>query len=167
MVCSLDSVKKKIYIYIGQQQLEQKVAPRVLSSIKKVEHVTSVLKSLHWPPILLLTYKALNGLRPEYIFVLLVCHKASNRSGHLGHVYSMFPGSKSSKVEQLVISVLATCGISFLNSSAKTVRSCESGLETQLLTVAFQSARYLTLSNPATYLLSCFFNCHLTFLMHF
>lgn len=38
------------------QQLEKKAATRVLSSIKKAEHITSFLKSLHWLPILLLTY---------------------------------------------------------------------------------------------------------------
>ena len=52
IVCLLASVKKKK----NTQQLEKKAATRVLSSIKKAEHITSFLKSLHWLPILLLTY---------------------------------------------------------------------------------------------------------------
>ena len=54
---------------IRQLQLVQNAAARVLTNTKKVEHITSVLKSLHWLPVchridfetLLLVYKALSG----------------------------------------------------------------------------------------------------------
>ncbi|MEY6417160.1 hypothetical protein WJF81_24955, partial [Salmonella enterica subsp. enterica serovar Corvallis] len=56
-------------------QLIQNVAARVLMKIKKRDHISPILASLHWLPvksriefkILLLTYKALNDLAPSYI----------------------------------------------------------------------------------------------------
>ena len=57
----------------------QNAAARVLTNTKKVDHISPVLKSLHWLPVcqridfkvLLLVYKALNGLGPTYINELL------------------------------------------------------------------------------------------------
>lgn len=40
---------------------------RVLTGIHKRDHITSVLASFHWLPILLLTYKAPRGLAPSYL----------------------------------------------------------------------------------------------------
>ena len=65
---------------IRQLQLVQNAAARVLTNTRKVDHITPVLRSLHWLPvcqridfkILLLVYKALNGLGPKYIQDLLV-----------------------------------------------------------------------------------------------
>ena len=56
-------------------QLVQNVAARLLTRTNRREHITPVLKSLHWLPVefrikfktLLLTYKALNGLAPTYL----------------------------------------------------------------------------------------------------
>ncbi|XP_028454707.1 uncharacterized protein LOC114569086, partial [Perca flavescens] len=61
-------------------QLIQNAAARVLTRTKKRDHVSPVLASLHWLPvesriefkILLLTYKALNGLAPSYLEELLI-----------------------------------------------------------------------------------------------
>ena len=52
-----------------------KLCSRLLTKTKRREHITPVLASLHWLPvmsridfkILLLTYKALNGTGPRYI----------------------------------------------------------------------------------------------------
>ena len=60
---------------IKQLQLIQNAAARVLTRTKRSEHITPVLKSLHWLPVsyridfkvLLLVYKSLNGLGPEYM----------------------------------------------------------------------------------------------------
>ncbi len=57
----------------------QNAAARLLSRTRKYDHVTSILKSLHWLPItyrvqykvLLLVYKCLNGLAPQYLQELL------------------------------------------------------------------------------------------------
>ncbi len=54
-------------------------AARVLTRSRKYDHITPILQSLHWLPIkfrisykiLLLTYKALNGLDPLYLTDLL------------------------------------------------------------------------------------------------
>ena len=54
-------------------------AARVVSLTKKHDHITPVLASLHWLPIpqrieyklLLITFKALNGLAPAYLKELL------------------------------------------------------------------------------------------------
>ena len=56
-------------------QLVQNAAARVLTKTRMREHITPVLASLHWLPvvfridfkILLLVYKALNGLAPSYL----------------------------------------------------------------------------------------------------
>ncbi|KAI5624253.1 hypothetical protein C0J50_16186, partial [Silurus asotus] len=56
-------------------QLVQNAAARVLTRSRKYDHITPVSISLHWLPIksridykiLLLTYKALNGLTPQYL----------------------------------------------------------------------------------------------------
>uniref|UniRef100_A0A672G2J3 Reverse transcriptase domain-containing protein n=1 Tax=Salarias fasciatus TaxID=181472 RepID=A0A672G2J3_SALFA len=56
-------------------QLVQNAAARLLTGTRRHEHITPVLKSLHWLPvefrvrfkILLLTYKILNGMAPTYL----------------------------------------------------------------------------------------------------
>ncbi|KAF7710058.1 hypothetical protein HF521_008930, partial [Silurus meridionalis] len=64
---------------INKLQLVQNAAARVLTRSKKYDHITPILSSLHWLPVkfrldyklLLLTYKALNGLAPMYLSSLL------------------------------------------------------------------------------------------------
>ena len=61
-------------------QLVQNAAARVLTKTKMREHITPILASLHWLPVvfridfkvLLLVYKALNGLAPPYLSDCLV-----------------------------------------------------------------------------------------------
>ena len=60
-------------------QLLQNSAARVVSRTNKYEHITPVLKNLHWLPVkqridykvLILAYKALHGLSPGYIADML------------------------------------------------------------------------------------------------
>ena len=64
---------------IQQLQHIQNAAARVVSGVGRREHITPVLFSLHWLPVeyrikykvLLIIYKALNGLAPLYIKELL------------------------------------------------------------------------------------------------
>ncbi len=64
---------------IRKLQIVQNAASRVLIRSRKYDHITPILQSLHWQPIkfrssykiLLLTYKALNGLAPAYLTSLL------------------------------------------------------------------------------------------------
>ncbi len=62
---------------INKLQIVQYAAARVLTRSRKYDHITPILQSLHWLPIkfrykiLLLAYKALNGLPPAYLTSLL------------------------------------------------------------------------------------------------
>ncbi len=64
---------------LSRLQLVQNAAARLLSGVKKREHITPILCSLHWLPdcfivdlkIWLLVYKSLNGLSPTYLCELL------------------------------------------------------------------------------------------------
>ncbi len=64
---------------INKLQVVQNAAARVLTRLRKYDHITPILQSLHWLPIkfrisykiLLLAYKALNGLAPAYLTSLL------------------------------------------------------------------------------------------------
>ena len=63
-------------------QKVQNAAARVVSGKRKHDHISSTLFSLHWLPVkyriefklLLLTYKALHGMAPDYIKDLLTLH---------------------------------------------------------------------------------------------
>ena len=64
---------------ISRLQLIQNSAARLLTNTKKRDHITPILATLHWLPVsarcdfkvLLITYKALNGLAPSYIIEML------------------------------------------------------------------------------------------------
>ncbi len=68
---------------IRQLQLIQNAAARILTRNRKSEHITPVLRSLHWLPVtfridfkvILLVYKSLNGLGPKYIADMLTEYK--------------------------------------------------------------------------------------------
>ncbi len=68
---------------IRKLQLIQNAAARILTRTRKYEHITPVLRSLHWLPVtfriffkvLLLVYKSLNGLGPKYIVDMLTEYK--------------------------------------------------------------------------------------------
>jgi len=64
---------------IYKLQRVQNSAARLICNINRFDHITPVLYKLHWLPvryrinfkILLITYKAINGLAPEYISELI------------------------------------------------------------------------------------------------
>ncbi len=64
---------------ISRLQMVQNAAARLLTGVRKYEHITPVLMSLHWLPVrfridfkvLLLVFKCLNGLAPPYLSDLL------------------------------------------------------------------------------------------------
>ncbi len=82
---------------INKLQMVQNAAARVLTRTRKYDHISPVLSTLHWLPtkhridfkILLITYKALNGLAPQYLSDLLSHYSPprpllrSQNSGHL------------------------------------------------------------------------------------
>lgn len=65
---------------LNRLQRLQNNAARVVARVKKYEHITPVLRSLHWLPvkervkykILLLTFKVIQGLSPQYISELII-----------------------------------------------------------------------------------------------
>ncbi|KAI2646255.1 hypothetical protein H4Q32_024563 [Labeo rohita] len=77
---------------IRQLQLIQNTAARILTRTRKSEHITPVLRSLHWLPVifridfkvLLLIYKSLNGLGPKYIADMLTEYKPNRPLRSLG-----------------------------------------------------------------------------------
>ncbi len=81
---------------INKLQLVQNSAARVLTKTRKYDHISPVLSTLHWLPIkhcidfkiLLMTYKALNGLAPQYLSELLSHYIPSRplRSQNSGHL---------------------------------------------------------------------------------
>ncbi len=81
---------------INKLQIVQNAAATVLTRTRKYDHISPLLSTLHWLPIkhriyfkiLLITYKALNGLAPHYLSELLSqysppCQLCSQISGHL------------------------------------------------------------------------------------
>ena len=71
--------------HLNKLQRVLNCASQVMSCVRKHEHMSPVLKSLHWLPIpqrieykvIILTFKAVHGLAPEYLQVLLMWHKAA------------------------------------------------------------------------------------------
>ncbi len=67
---------------INELQIVQNAVARVLTRSRKYDNFAPILQSLHWLPIkfcisykiILLTYKALNGLAPAYLTNLLSCY---------------------------------------------------------------------------------------------
>jgi len=65
---------------IKKMQRIQNASAKLICGAKKIDHVTKLLEDLHWLPIrrridfkiLLLTYKALHGLGPQYLQDLLI-----------------------------------------------------------------------------------------------
>ena len=76
---------------ISRLQKIQNASAKIICQKKKYDHVTPLLKDLHWLPVkhritfkvLLFTYKALNGEAPSYLSDMLQKHKTKdgNRSG--------------------------------------------------------------------------------------
>ncbi|MDG2594948.1 hypothetical protein P7M37_24555, partial [Vibrio parahaemolyticus] len=106
------------------------------------------LKSLHWLPvyqridfkILLLVYKALNGLGPKYISDILVHYEASRPLRSSGTGLLSVPRIKTKRGEA-ASSFYAPCLWNKLPEylrSAETVNSFISGFKTLLFTAAYQ-----------------------------
>ena len=74
-------------LVIDRLRYVQNCAARLVTGTRSLEHITPVLRRLHWLParqritykILLLTYKVLNGMAPKYIADLLQPYTPTRR----------------------------------------------------------------------------------------
>jgi hypothetical protein len=75
--------KKLLY----KLQKVQNIAARIITNTKRFDHITPVLQSLHWLPVkqhitykvMVLTYRSLNGLAPNYLKDLLTYYEPVRR----------------------------------------------------------------------------------------
>ena len=87
---------------IEKLQRVQNTAARVISGLRKYDHITMTRYELHWLPvdrriefkILMLTYKALNGLAPWYISDLLVYYSQSRELRSRGQTHLVVPRTR-------------------------------------------------------------------------
>ena len=92
---------------ITKLQRVQNAAARLVTSSRKYDHITPVLKELHWLPvryrihfkILLLTFQALNGMAPAYISDVINVRKHTRYSlrSNIGTIL-LLPAGKMKKI---------------------------------------------------------------------
>ncbi len=79
-------------VHLGKLQRVQNSAAGLICKKSRFDHITPVLYSLHWLPIrfcmyriifkiLMLTFKAIHGIAPEYIASLICLKERSTYSG--------------------------------------------------------------------------------------
>ncbi|XP_057686102.1 uncharacterized protein avpr2aa isoform X3 [Corythoichthys intestinalis] len=132
---------------VRKLQLVQNAAARVLTNTRKLDHITPVLKSLHWLPvsqrvdykILLLIYKTLNGLGPKYMLDLLDSYETSRPLRSSGTGLLHVPRTRT-KQDEAAFSYYAPHLWNKLPERlkyAQTVSSFKSGLKTLLFSTAY------------------------------
>ncbi len=132
---------------IRQLQLIQNTAARILTRTRKSEHITPVLRSLHWLPVtfridfkvLLLVYKSLNGLGPKYMSDMLTEYKPNRPLRSLGSSQLEIPRVHTKQGES-AFSYYAARSWNQLPEEircAKTLATFKSSLKTHLFSCAF------------------------------
>ena len=135
---------------ITKLQRVQNAAARLLTSSRKYDHITPVLKELHWLPvryriqfkILLLTFKALNGMAPAYISDLINVRKHTRYSlrSYIGTILLHPAGKMKKSFGDRSFSVAAptlwsTLPVSLRNTDS--ILTFKSSLKTYLFKLAF------------------------------
>ena len=129
-------------------QRVQNTAARLLTRIKKTDHITPILRELHWLPIshrisykvLLITFKALHGLAPSYIKELLTFRTVSLRSMRSDNQgFLIVPRSRTVTYGDRNFRVFAP---TLWNKLPKSIRTCDklSDFKRQLKTYLFKAA---------------------------
>ena len=132
---------------IRQLQLIQNTAARILTRTRKSEHITPVLRSLHWLPVtfridfkvLLLVYKSLNDLGPKYIADMFTEYKPNRPLRSLGSSQLEIPRVHTKQGES-AFSYYAARSWNQLPEEircAKTLVTFKSRLKTHLFSCAF------------------------------
>ncbi len=132
---------------IRQLQLIQNTSARIQTRTRKSEHITPVLRSLHWLPVtfridckvLLLVYKSLNGLGPKYIVDMLTEYKPNRPLRSVGSHQLEIPRVHTKQGES-AFSYFAAHSWNQLPEEigcAKTLATFKSRLKTHLFSCAF------------------------------
>ena len=133
---------------ISNLQLLQNSAARVLTRTRGREHITPILKSLHWLPVrfridfkvLLVVYKCLNGLGPSYLSDMLLRYEPSRTLRSSGTGLLMVPKIRTKTHGE---AAFQHYGPRLWNSLPETLRAAETvgvfkkRLKTHLFTLAF------------------------------
>ena len=88
--------------YLAKLQRVQNIAARILTGTRKYDHMTPVLYKLHWLPvkyrieykIILMTYRALNGLAPNYLQDLLQVYQPARSLRSSGDLKLVVPRTR-------------------------------------------------------------------------
>ncbi len=131
---------------IRQLQLIQNTAARILTRTRTSEHITPVLRSLHWLPVtfridckvLLLVYKSLNGLGPKYMSDMLTEYKPNRPLRSVGSSQLEIPRVHKTRGVRFIY--YATHSWNQLPEEircAKTLATFKSRLKTHLFSCAF------------------------------
>ena len=88
---------------------------RLISGVKKFDHITLILKDLHWLPteeriqfkVLTMTYKALNGLAPKYLMDLLKPYTPGRALRSADHALLSIPKTRTKKYGSRTFSFVA------------------------------------------------------------
>lgn len=137
--------------FLHRLQMVQNAAARLLTGTKKYEHITPVLKTLHWLPvshrihfkILILVFKSLNGLAPSYLSELLTKHNPSRKMRSTSQLLLDVPRSKLKTRGDRAFSV---AGPRLWNAlplhirAADSVEHFKSFLKTHLFALAFNTS---------------------------
>uniref|UniRef100_A0AAR2KHK1 Reverse transcriptase domain-containing protein n=1 Tax=Pygocentrus nattereri TaxID=42514 RepID=A0AAR2KHK1_PYGNA len=135
---------------LNKLQLVQNAAARVLTKTRKFDHISPVLSALHWLPvkfridykILLLTYKALHGLAPEYLRDLISYYEPPRLLRSQGAGFLVVPKIQRSSAGGRAFSYKAPQLWNNLPDNVRdsdTVSIFKSRLKTYLFSLAFGS----------------------------
>ena len=134
---------------VGRLQILQNASARLLTGLKKRDHITPTLMQLHWLPveqrvlfkILLLTYKALNDVGPCYLKELLVPYKPARELRSSTGNLLLVPTTHYKETEKRAFSARAPREWNKLPESIKnkpSVNSFKSALKTYLYKAAYE-----------------------------
>ena len=132
-------------------QLVQNAAARLLTGKRKFDHISPVLASLHWLPvafridfkILLLVFKGLNGLAPQYLTELLDLYVPARTLRSSGQVLLVPPKTKlKTKGDRAFMAAAPRLWNSLPEHirSASSVEVFKSFLKTHLFSLAFNQS---------------------------
>ena len=134
-------------LVISKLQHVQNSAARLILHVKKREHITPTLVKLHWLPVthritfkvLLLTFKAMNRMAPQYICDLLVPYQPSRTLRSADNHLLCVPRSRLATYGDHAFSIAAP---KLWNSLPVHLRNCENlaAFKSQLKTYLFKDA---------------------------